>query len=178
MQAGRIFAPPPERAATIREVPALQPGTHAPDFRLLDADGDEFHLGGELENGPVVLTFFKASCPTCQYGLPFLDRLAAALEGTCAQAVSVCQESPGDAERFNLEFDYGTRVVFDTEESGFPVSNDYGLTNVPTVFLIEGGEVTHTSVSWSRSDVEDIAGKLGVEPPFRPGESVLPFRPG
>ncbi len=163
----------------MRRMAALEAGTHAPDFRLLDADGTEFHLLTQLDTGPVVLTFFKTSCPTCQYGLPYLDRLASALEWTAAESVAVCQDSPGDAERFKLEFDYSTRVVFDTEEAGFPVSNAYGLTNVPTVFLIQGhGDIAHTAVSWSKSDVEEIAGKLGVSAPFAPGEDVLPFRPG
>ena len=158
---------------------ALRPGTAAPDFRLFDADGGEFHLNSHLTDGPVILTFFKASCPTCQYGLPFLDRLASGLDGANAQAISVCQETPDDAERFSLEYGYRTRVLFDTQESGYPVSNAFGLTNVPTVFLIgQDGDITHTAVSWSKADVEEIAAKLGINPPFQPGESVLPFRPG
>ncbi len=158
---------------------ALLPGQIAPDFRLSDADGDEFHLRGRIETGPVLVTFFKTDCPTCQYGLPFLDRFAEILEGTSAETVAICQDTPSDAERFNAEFGYRTRVVFDTEDSGFPVSNAFGLTNVPTVFLIEqDGRVAHSAVSWSKADVEAVAAKLGVEAPFLPGESVLPFRSG
>ena len=158
---------------------ALESGAGAPDFRLLDAGGGEFHLRRQLDAGPVVLTFFKTSCPTCQYGLPYLDRLASALEGTAAQSIAVCQDSPEDAERFKLEFDFKTRVVFDTEEADFPVSNAYGLTNVPTVFLIQrDGGIAHTGVGWSKSDVEEIAARLGVSAPFRPEEDVLPFKPG
>ena len=163
----------------MRRMAALELGTDAPDFRLLDADGEEFHLRGQLGAGPVVLTFFKTSCPTCQYGLPYLDRLVSALEGTTAESIAVCQDAPGDAERFKLEFDFKTRVVFDTEDAGFPVSNAYGLTNVPTVFLIQRhGDIAHTGVGWSKSDVEEIAAKLGVSTPFRPEEVVLPFKPG
>ena len=158
---------------------ALKSGTDAPDFRLLDAGGEEFHLRRQLDTGPVVLTFFKTSCPTCRYGLPYLDRLASALEGTTAESIAVCQDTPGDAERFKLDFDFKTRVVFDTEEADFPVSNAYGLTNVPTVFLIQRhGDIAHTGVGWSRSDIEEIAAKLGVSTPFSPGEVVLPFKPG
>ena len=163
----------------MRRMAALSAGVDAPDFRLLDADGVEFHLLRQLDTGPVVLTFFKTSCPTCQYGLPYLDRLASDLAGTTAESIAVCQDSPGDAERFKLEFNYKTRVLFDTEEADFPVSNSYGLTNVPTVFLIQPqGDIAHTGVNWSKSDVEEIAGKLGVTAPFGPGEEVLSFRPG
>lgn len=158
---------------------ALRAGEQAPDFRLMDADGDMFHLASQLASGPVLVTFFKTDCPTCQYGLPFLDRFAGALEGSSAATVAICQDSPVHAEWFSAQFGYGTRVVFDTEESEFPVSNAYGLTNVPTVFLVQpDGRIGHSAVSWSKADVEEIGAKLGVKPLFRSGESVLPFRPG
>ncbi len=158
---------------------ALLAGQSAPDFRLLDANGEEFHLSRQLRAGPVLLTFFKTDCPTCQYALPFLDRFGKALDGMSAETVAVCQDRPAEAERFAAEFHYETRVVFDKLESGFPVSNDYGLTNVPTVFLIQqDGRIAHSAVSWSKPDVEEIAAKLGVRAPFLPGERVQPFRPG
>ena len=158
---------------------ALSKHSRAPDFSLRDADGDEFNLYGALGKGPVLLTFYKSSCPTCQYALPFLDRLARSFDDTTISAVTVCQDPPLDAERFKAEFGFETRQVFDSEESGFVVSNAYGLTNVPTVFLINpGGGIAHTMVSWSKADVEEIARQLGVAAPFAPGEQVLPFRPG
>ena len=143
------------------------------------ADGGKFSLHEALAAGPVMLTFFKTTCPTCQYGLPFLDRLAGKLDGSGATAVSVSQDTALDGERFKIEYEYATRQILDTEDSGFAVSDAYGLTNVPTVFLIgPEGRIAHTMVSWSKADVEEIARKLGVDPPFEPGEDVLPFRPG
>ena len=54
---------------------ALTVGTKAPDFVLKAMDGKRFSLQEELGSGPVVLAFFKVSCPTCQYAFPFLERL-------------------------------------------------------------------------------------------------------
>ncbi len=54
---------------------ALATGTQAPDFELKTLDGKSFSLSAELARGPAVLAFFKVSCPTCQYALPFLERL-------------------------------------------------------------------------------------------------------
>ena len=158
---------------------ALPEGAQAPDFSLLDADGIPFNLHESLEDGRVLLTFYKTSCPTCQYALPFLDRFGDLLNGAAAASITVSQDSLAEAERFSVEFGYTTRQVFDTEGSGFPVSNAYGLTNVPTVFLVgQSGRIEHSMVSWSKSDVEALARKLGVESPFRRGESVLPYKPG
>ncbi len=163
----------------MKEMAALPENALAPDFSLQDADGLDFQLRQALREGPVLLTFFKAGCPTCQYALPFLDRLAAKLRGTAATAVAVSQDTPLESARFSDEFRYKTRQVFDVEESRFEVSNAYGLTNVPTVFLIEpDGRIAHTMVSWSKSDVEQIASQLCVDPPFEPREEVLDFRPG
>ena len=166
-------------AAKMKRMPALPRNSRAPDFTLADADGREFNLYDALADGPVLLTFFKTDCPTCQYGLPFIDRLATSLDGSAATAVAVSQDTACEGEMFKIEFDYATRQVFDPQWSGYEVSNAYGLTNVPTVFLVEpDGRIAHTMVSWSKADVEEIARKLGVAAPFRPGESVLPFRPG
>ena len=163
----------------MRDVGALPINTQAPDFSLPDADGSDFHLRQAMRAGSVLLTFFKTNCPTCQYALPFLDRLASKLAGTAATAVAVSQDTLLESQRFSDEFQYKTRQVFDVEESSFEVSNAYGLTNVPTVFLIEpDGCIAHTMVGWSKSDVEQIASKLSLDPPFEPGEEVLDFRPG
>ena len=157
---------------------ALEQGSQAPDFRLQDADGGEFHLYSALESGPVLLTFYKTSCPTCQYALPYLDRVNSMLDGSAA-AVTVSQDSPQESERFGVEFGYRNQQVFDAEEAGFEVSNAYGLTHVPTVFLVgSGGRIEHTMVSWSKADVEELATKLGKDSPFQPGEDVLDFKPG
>ena len=53
---------------------ALANGVAAPDFELKTLDGKSFSLSAELARGPVVLAFFKVSCPTCQYAAPFLER--------------------------------------------------------------------------------------------------------
>jgi len=60
---------------------ALGTGAKAPDFELKTLDGKRGSLGEELSRGPVVLAFFKASCPTCQYAFPFLERLHRAYAG-------------------------------------------------------------------------------------------------
>jgi peroxiredoxin len=54
---------------------ALDTGETAPDFSLQAMDGNLFSLKDALARGPVVAVFFKISCPTCQYALPFLERL-------------------------------------------------------------------------------------------------------
>ncbi len=158
---------------------ALPENSQAPDFTLPTADGKQVRLTDELKDGRVLLAFFKISCPTCQYGMPFLDRLGKQLEGSSAKMFAISQDTPADTERFNSELRFEAPELFDSEDERYPVSNAYGITHVPTVFLIEpDGRIAYKMESWSKSDVERIAQKLVAAPPFQPGEDVLPFRPG
>ena len=164
---------------------ALSPGTKAPDFTLLDRDEQPRTLAAALQTGPVLLTFFKVSCPTCQYALPFIDRLHSQLEGTPVTVWAVSQDGPGATTAFNEEFEVSLTELFDPEEEMYPVSNAYGLTHVPTSFLIDrDGAIAEISVGWDKKDMEQISSRVGEAAgiadltPFDPGEDVLDYRGG
>jgi peroxiredoxin len=141
-------------------------------------------LQGELANGPVVLAFFKVSCPTCQYTFPFLERLHKAYAGKGVKLVGVSQNDAKDTAAFTKEFGVTFPILLD-ETSKYPVSNAYGLTNVPTVFWIDAdGEIEISSVGWVKADFEQINRKMaefGKAVPaavFKAGEDVRDFRAG
>src|SRR4051812_34926753 len=122
-------------------MPALATGTKAPDFELKTLDGEPFSPTDELTHGPVVLAFFKVSCPTCQYAFPFLERLHKAYVANGVSLVGISQNSAKETAAFNKEFGVTFPVLLDDPNS-YPVSNAYGLTNVPTVFWIaRDGEI-------------------------------------
>ena len=54
----------------------LTSGKTAPDFSLTGLDGETHSLGSLLHGGPVVVAFFKISCPVCQFTFPYLQRIA------------------------------------------------------------------------------------------------------
>jgi peroxiredoxin len=163
---------------------ALTTGAKAPEFELKTLDGKRFSLSEELAHGPVVLAFFKVSCPTCQYALPFLERLYKAYGHGVVKLVGVSQNVAKDTAAFNKEFGITFPVLLDDTHK-YPVSNAYGLTNVPTVFLIaQDGEIEISSVGWLKADFEQInrkmaeAGKTAPAAVFQPGEDVRDFRAG
>ena len=53
----------------------------APDFTLPTLEGQKVSLKQLLQHGPVVLAFFKVSCPVCQYAFPLYERLSQANKG-------------------------------------------------------------------------------------------------
>jgi len=163
---------------------ALATGEKAPDFELKTLDGKKFCLSEELSRGPVVLAFFKVSCPTCQYALPFLERLYKAYGNKGVTMVGVSQNEARDTAAFTREFGVTFPVLLD-DTNKYPVSNAYGLTNVPTLFWIaQDGEIEVSSVGWVKADFEQINRKMaesGKSQPavvFKPGEDVREFRAG
>jgi peroxiredoxin len=162
---------------------ALPTGAKAPAFALQSSDGKKLTLADALNRGPVVAAFFKVSCPTCQFTAPFLERLHESYGGAEFTLWGISQDDAADTREFNQEFEIEFPTLID--ESGFPVSNQYGITNVPTVFLIApDGKIQESSVGFSKADLEKMAAaaaRATSSPPtafFKPGEVVPDFKPG
>jgi len=163
---------------------ALATGTKAPAFELKTLDGKRLVLREELARGPVVLVFFKVSCPTCQYALPFYERLSKVYGQKGVTLAGVSQNDAKDTAAFVKEFAITFPVLLDDTRS-YPASNAYGLTNVPSVFWIgQDGEIEVSSVGWVKADFELInrkmaeADKVSPSAVFIPGEEVRDFRAG
>jgi peroxiredoxin len=163
---------------------ALATGTKAPDFTLNSLDGKQFSLADALSRGPVVLAFFKVSCPTCQYAFPFFERLYQAYARNGVTLVGISQNDAKETAAFAKQFGVTFPILLDDTHS-YPVSNAYGLTNVPTLFWIApDGEIELTSVGWVKADFEQVnrkmadAGKTAPAAMFQPGEDVREVRAG
>jgi peroxiredoxin len=165
-------------------MPALETGVHAPEINLRLPDGRRFSLSEALKKGPVVAAFFKVSCPVCQFAFPFLERIYKAYgKSGKFTFIGVSQDNAADTEAFTRR--YGVTFPVLLEEKDYAVSNAYGLTNVPTVFMISpAGEIDFSSVSWSKAEVQELSrslAKLNNTAPatiFQPGEQVPEFKPG
>ncbi|HMF91538.1 MAG TPA: TlpA disulfide reductase family protein [Candidatus Angelobacter sp.] len=166
-------------------MPALESGVHAPEIELTALDGRKFSLSAARTRGPVVVAFFKGSCPVCQLAFPYLERIFKAYSKSGSfTLVGVSQDSAADAAAFNRQFGVTFPVLLD-EKNTYPVSNAYGLTNVPTVFVISPqGEIESTTVGWSKSEMAELNHKLaalsnaGPVQIFTPRENVPDFKPG
>jgi peroxiredoxin len=163
---------------------ALTAGTKAPDISLAAVDGKNFSLQKALQKGPVVAAFFKVSCPVCQYALPYLERLHKAHGDQKITIVGISQDDLRNTNAFLREYGVTFSTLLD-DPKGYAVSNAYGLTNVPTWFLIgQDGEIEISSVGWVKKDLEDLNRKLAefqktsLPPLFKPGDDVRDFRAG
>jgi peroxiredoxin len=163
---------------------ALATGKQAPEFELKTLEGRRFSLRDALSGGPVVLAFFKVSCPTCQYAFPFYERLFKAYGKNGVTLVGVSQNDASETVAFAKDFAVTFPILLD-QVGKYPVSNAYGLTNVPTLFWIApDGEIEVSTVGWVKADFEQInrkmaeAGKMAPAGMFKAGEDVRDFRAG
>ncbi len=154
----------------------LRKGQQAPDFTLQTAEGRKLTLKEALGEGPVVLAFFKSSCPVCQFTFPFLERLHRASRRVHFYAVS--QDSLPTAEMFVSEHSVSFPILLDRFEEGYPASNAYGIRTVPAAFLVErDGTIAWTMEGFDKAALEELGARAGAAP-FREGEDVPVFQPG
>ncbi|HUO33495.1 MAG TPA: TlpA disulfide reductase family protein [Candidatus Acidoferrum sp.] len=162
---------------------ALPPGKKAPAISLNTIDGQKMSLDAALHSGPVLLAFFKISCPTCQYTLPFLQRIFESYRKGPISIWGISQNDREDTIDFCQHFGVTFPVLLD--DARFTVSNAYAITNVPTLFFVgSDGTIELTSVGFAKSDIEALAQKasqktnIPLMPPFRPGEVIPAFKHG
>ncbi len=159
-------------------------GTTAPGFSLKSVDSKEYSLNTLMERGPVVAAFFKISCPVCQFTFPFLERLYNRYGGDGVTFLGISQDDAKSSNKFAKEYGVTFPILID-DENGYVVSNAYGLTSVPTIFLIDtDGTVKVSCMGFDKKDLETIAAhlaerkKISLAPFFRPGEVVPANKPG
>ena len=153
----------------------LDTGIRAPDFRLDRLGGGSASLAELTKNGPVLLAFFKVTCPVCQFTLPFLERLHAA---GALPVYAISQNDDADTREFMDEYRLTFPMLLDREENDFPASNAYGISQVPTSFLVEpDGAISRVIEGWSRRDIAALGSRAGIEV-FHPGDRVPELKPG
>jgi len=143
-------------------------GAAAPVFKLGD-----FTLEGLAR--PVLLAFFKITCPTCQLVFPYLQRL---VDRGGPRIVGVSQDNAEGTAEFNDAFGVRFETVQDHASEGYAVSNAYGLTHVPSLVLVEtDGRISWQSEGFAKAELEDLASRWGVTL-FDGADRVPLFKPG
>jgi peroxiredoxin len=162
----------------------LVAGNIAPGFSLNALDNKEYSLNILMERGPVLAAFFKISCPVCQFTFPFLERLYRRYGGDGVTFLGISQDDTKSTSRFAKEYGITFPILLD-DPDGYLVSNAYGLTNVPTSFLVDTyGKIKVSCMGFDKKDLETIAAelaerkKISLAPLFRPDEVVPANKPG
>jgi peroxiredoxin len=158
-----------------RKKSMLEAGASAPAFRLTGLDGQKKSLAEILANGPAVLAFYKVSCPVCQLTFPFLERMAAS---ESLQMIAISQDDDSSTRSFNQRFSVHFPTLLDSSKEGYPASNAFGISTVPSLFVVEkDGQIAKAFSGFSKRDLEAVGERAGVKP-FRPDENVPEWKAG
>jgi peroxiredoxin len=152
----------------------LKAGARMPEARLQRLEGGETAVAKLVAGDPALLAFFKVSCPVCQFAMPYLSRLASPDLPVYGISQNDEDQTRGFMQRFGVTFP----VLLDPEEDGFTASNAFGISMVPTLFLVEpSGQISRAIEGWSKKDVQWLAERAGTSV-FRREESVPEWKAG
>lgn len=153
----------PPKSHPCDTVVQLAVGDRAPLFNVVDNDGDTLGLHKALEQGPVVLVFYRGAwCPYCNKHMSHLQDSLQLLLDRKATVIAVSPELPESAEKtvrksgatfsvvhdagYNVMCAYGTAYFLDPDKKkrlklvGINVDktngNDDGVLPVPATFII------------------------------------------
>lgn len=120
------------------------------------------------------LVFFKASCPICQLAFPFLERIA----GGSLRFAAISQDNAALTGAFKAKFGITFPSLIDDAAGRYPLSNAFGISTVPSIFVVEpDGVISKSFTGFSKQDFEELGLRAG-SPPFRPGDNVPAWKAG
>jgi peroxiredoxin len=152
----------------------LKAGSRAPKIAAADVRGGAVQLADLLTGGPVLVAFFKVSCPTCQFTFPFLQRFA----DHGLSVVGVSQDGAAATEAFGQKYGLRFPLWLDSSAAGYVASNAYQITHVPSLFLVNmDGTIEYAIDGFSREDLQAIGARFGFTP-FGAEEAIPAYRPG
>jgi peroxiredoxin len=155
----------------------LQPPDSAPDFELPLLTGGSWRLSDALRESPVLLAFYKISCPTCQLTFPYLQRLADSKHAGAPRLVAISQDNAADTTSFMQRLGVTMPTLIEDSRS-WAASNAYKISSVPSLFLVtKDGTIATCIAGFHRAGLEDLAEHFAV-PVFGPEDKVPDIKPG
>ena len=153
----------------------LNEGSQAPKLNFEKLAGGTTTLSEIRSKGPALLAFYKISCPTCQLTFPFLERLS---KNENLQVIGICQDEPAGAVEFNKVFGIHFPILLDTEQSGYAAGNAFGISHVPSMFVVErDGKISVAEQGFAKALLEELGERAGVTV-FTEADTVPLYKPG
>jgi peroxiredoxin len=160
----------------------------APNARFRTPEGVLLSTADVVAKGhglPVLLAFFKTSCPICRLTWPYLQRLHEAYGRQAVYVVGISQDDAASSRAYYAENGGATFDLVLDPEPTFVASNAFQVESVPHLVLLSPeGAVLDVFAGWSKSRMEALALRLATAkaisfvPVVPPGDPVRDFAPG
>ena len=162
-------------------------GSAAPDTRFRTPEGGSLSTADVIAAGdglPVLLAFFKTSCPVCQLTWPYLQRLHEAYGGRSMRVVGVSQNDAASSRAYYAAYGAASFDLLLDPEPTFVASNAFNVESVPLLVLLAAdGTIEDTFAGWSKKRMEALGARFAstsvpLVPVIPPGDPVREFSPG
>lgn len=145
-----------------KETKVLAAGDKAPNFELLDMNGEKVKLS-DYEGQGVFLNFWGTWCPPCKKEMPYIEKHAKEFRDKGVQVLSVnIGESEFKVNTFIEQYGLTFPVLIDKNKS---VSrNSYNVVPLPTTMLIDKNGVIKQIVTREMSEAEIVSLMESIQP--------------
>jgi thiol-disulfide isomerase/thioredoxin len=127
---------PPTEAATLPPE-TTEPDYSAPDFTMLDKDGNQVKLS-DFFGKPIILNFWASWCGPCKSEMPdiqeFYEKYGEKVHFLIVNCTDGSRETLDTAKAFIEDSGYTFPVYFDTTSMG---AYTYGASSIPLTFFID-----------------------------------------
>ena len=149
-------------SATAEDVSLLKVGDEAPDFTLVDLEGESHKLSDYKGQG-VFLNFWGTWCKPCAKEMPAMDRQFEVFkdQGVQVLAVNIAQ-SDFEVESFANQYGLSFPIVIDKNKS---VMSAYNIRPLPTTLLVNPeGEIQRiVTGEMTEQDIESYMAEIRPE---------------
>jgi len=114
--------------------PAPQVDKQAPDFQLLNLEGQAISLS-DFRGKPVFLNFWATWCGPCRQEMPLIQEIFEEQSDTGLVILAIdISEAPSTVKDFIQSGNFSFPVLLDTNQD---VALEYNIRAIPTTFLID-----------------------------------------
>lgn len=131
-------------------------GSPSPAFSLPNAADDRtFSLNEGLRTGPVLVGLYKSSCRASKLTLPVLQKMYETYPADRIAIWGLALDSANITASFARRYALSLPLLIDGE--GYQTGQAYGITETPTIFMIEPSEVvTWQMAGFDRAALEEV----------------------
>ena len=151
-------APAPAATNQSANIPGgISIGNRAIDFELQTLDGKTVKLS-DYRGKPVLLNFWATWCGPCRSEMPYLQQIndSYSASGLVLLAVDI-DESPDTVKKFMADLNLSLTVPMDV---GKKVAKAYGITAIPSTFLIDKNGIIQQKILGAFPDKATIENEL------------------
>jgi thiol-disulfide isomerase/thioredoxin len=128
--------------------PAPEVGRLAPDFTLVDLEGNEVTLS-DFRGKTVFLNFWATWCPPCRAEMPEIEAVYQEYKNKDVVVIGVdIRETKAEVLQFVQQGGYTWTFVLDTSGE---VTVNYQITAIPTSFFIDGDGIIQSVIDYAMS---------------------------